>query len=157
MGSYSRRMAISMDQEGKLRALSGLLFLVTVVVLIKWNGLRKENIALKDEQLIAMSARSGAETKFAECEKQKTDLSNSVAACGTEKDQLNAALQEANNARIAAEEALQAQQKAAEEAAAAKEAEEQKAKEAADKAAADKAAADKAAADAAAKPPAKRA
>merc|ERR1712123_454893 len=106
-------------------------------------------MALKDEQLIATSARSGAETKFAECEKQKTDLSNSVAACGTEKDGLNSALQEANNARIAAEEALQAQQKAAEEAAAAK--------EAADKAAADKAAADKAAVDAAAKPPAKSA
>merc|ERR1712123_260672 len=103
-------------------------------------------MALKDEQLIATSARSGAETKFAECEKQKTDLSNSVAACGTEKDGLNVALQEANNARIAAEEALQAQQKAAEQA------EEQRAKEAADKAAADKAAADKAAADAAAKP-----
>ena len=32
-----------MDQEGKLRALTGLLFLVTVVVLITWNGLRKEN------------------------------------------------------------------------------------------------------------------
>merc|ERR1712123_58745 len=114
-------------------------------------------MALKDEQLIAMSARTGAETKFAECEKQKTDLSNSVAACGMEKGGLNAALQEANNAKIAAEETLQAQQKAAEEAAAAKQAEEQQAKEAADKAVADKAAADKAAADAAAKPPAKSA
>ena len=94
-----------------------------------------------------MSARSGAETKFGDCEKLKTDLSNNVAACGTEKQGLSMALQvsrlchsqaclifcfvqEANNAKQAAEEALQAQQNA---------------KEAADKAAADKAAAEAAA------------
>ena len=36
-------MAINMDQEGKLKALSGFLFLATVVVLFMWNGVRKEN------------------------------------------------------------------------------------------------------------------
>merc|ERR1711915_698035 len=141
-----------MELESKLRGLVGILLLVTIVLLVKWNTVRKENISLRTDSESLTSDKTIAEQKFGECEKAKSDVSNTVNTCTQEKDGLKAAIEEANVAKQTAEEALAALQKAADDAAAAQAAE-QKAKEEADAAAKAKSAADaKAAADAAAAP-----
>merc|ERR1711915_971495 len=130
-----------MELESKLRGLVGILLLITTVLLVKWNTVRKENISLRTDSESLTSDKTIAEQKFGECEKAKADLSNTVNTCTQEKDGLKAAIEEANVAKQAAEEALAAQQKAADDAAAAvAQAAEKKAKEEADAAA--KAAAD---------------
>merc|ERR1711935_1273770 len=113
MGSQSSGILQSwykMDNIARPKSLSAVLFVVSALLLFKCNSYKKENLDLTDERLLMDGQKVTAEFKTGTCDKLKAEAENNIQVCSGELKGVRDAKQAAENAKIAAEEALAALQ-----------------------------------------------